>query len=253
MNRNGSRHSGGFRCRSRSCRSDGRCRAGPWRRRAPPRVRQALRRFGLARTATLSSRTRGISSWTPRWREFRTRRGWPSGLPISRAWSSMACSSGSRILPLLLARTESAWSNGPDRTAQESSMTANSLTAFVRATLAAIAILTVGIPAKAQQDPTAGALAMAREILVLKGAANLYEPMVLGVIERAKLVFLGYNPLLSKDLNDVAAKLRADMGNRAAELMAESSKLYAARFSEQELKETLAFYKSPLGRKLIAE
>jgi hypothetical protein len=132
-------------------------------------------------------------------------------------------------------------------------MTANSLTAFVRATLAAIAILTVGIPAKAQQDPTAGALAMAREILVLKGAANLYEPMVPGVIERAKLVFLGYNPLLSKDLNDVAAKLRADMGNRAAELMAESSKLYAARFSEQELKETLAFYKSPLGRKLIAE
>ena len=30
-------------------------------------------------------------------------------------------------------------------------------------------------------------------------------------------------------------------------------KLYATRFTEQELKEMLAFYKSPLGKKLIAE
>jgi hypothetical protein len=31
------------------------------------------------------------------------------------------------------------------------------------------------------------------------------------------------------------------------------AKLYASRFTEQELKDILAFYKSPLGRKLIVE
>jgi uncharacterized protein len=33
----------------------------------------------------------------------------------------------------------------------------------------------------------------------------------------------------------------------------ETARLYAVRFSEQELKDALAFYKSPVGRKLIAE
>ena len=33
--------------------------------------------------------------------------------------------------------------------------------------------------------------------------------------------------------------------------MAHTARLYADRFSEQELKDLLAFYKSPLGKKLI--
>jgi hypothetical protein len=33
-------------------------------------------------------------------------------------------------------------------------------------------------------------------------------------------------------------------------LLGYAAKLYAERFSEQELKDTLAFYKSPLGRKM---
>ena len=35
--------------------------------------------------------------------------------------------------------------------------------------------------------------------------------------------------------------------------MNEVAKLYAIRFTEQELKDALAFYKSPLGRKLLEQ
>ena len=35
--------------------------------------------------------------------------------------------------------------------------------------------------------------------------------------------------------------------------MTEAAKLYAARFTEQELKDMVAFYKSPLGKKMIAQ
>ena len=38
-----------------------------------------------------------------------------------------------------------------------------------------------------------------------------------------------------------------------AEIVNDVAKLYASRFTEQELKDILAFYKSPLGRKLIVE
>ena len=76
----------------------------------------------------------------------------------------------------------------------------------------------------------------------------LCDPLVPGVIEQAKSVFLQANPTLLKDLNEVALKLRAEYAPRSAEVVNEVAKLYAARFTEQELKDTLAFYKSPLGR-----
>jgi hypothetical protein len=59
--------------------------------------------------------------------------------------------------------------------------------------------------------------------------------------------------MLGKDLNEVAAKLRADLAPRGAEVLTETARLYATRFTEQELKDALAFYKSPLGRKLLTE
>jgi uncharacterized protein len=48
-------------------------------------------------------------------------------------------------------------------------------------------------------------------------------------------------------------KLRAEYAPRSAEVVNDVAKLYASRFTEQELKDTLAFYKSPLGRKLLTE
>ncbi len=110
----------------------------------------------------------------------------------------------------------------------------------------------VGAGAAAQQ-PSATAIATAKEVITAKGAGALYSPLVSGVIERTKTVLLQSNPMLGKDLNEVATKLHAEYASRSAEILTEVAKLYASRFTEQELKDTLAFYKSPLGRKLVAE
>jgi len=40
---------------------------------------------------------------------------------------------------------------------------------------------------------------------------------------------------------------------RSGEILNDVAKLYTTRFTEQELKDALTFYKSPLGRKLLAE
>jgi len=108
------------------------------------------------------------------------------------------------------------------------------------------------VPAHAQQ-PSPSALATAKELLKVKGADSTWLPLVRGVIERAKVVFLQSNPMLGKDLNEVAAKLNADYAPRSAELMNDVAKAYTMHFTEQELKDALAFYKSPLGRKLLTE
>ena len=108
-------------------------------------------------------------------------------------------------------------------------------------------------PSPAAKQPSPGAMANATELATLKGVKSMFEPMVVGMVEKAKGMFLQTNPMLGKDLNEVAAKLRLDYLPRSAEAVAETARLYATRFSEQELKDAIAFYKSPLGHKLLTE
>jgi hypothetical protein len=122
-----------------------------------------------------------------------------------------------------------------------------------RLAAAFLALALVSIAPASAQQPSPSAVSTAKELLSAKGAMSIYDPLVNGIVEKAKLVFLRTNPMLSKDLNEVAAKLRAEYAPRIAEVTNETAKLYAMRFSEQELKDALAFYKSPLGRKLLAE
>ncbi|AMN41602.1 DUF2059 domain-containing protein [Rhodoplanes sp. Z2-YC6860] len=126
--------------------------------------------------------------------------------------------------------------------------------------LSAVAVLAIALsgPGFAQQpaaqpkiSPTA--MLLAKELVDLKGAAAAYDPLVNGVIEYHKNFFIQNNPNLAKDLDQIAQKLSADLAPRKAEMQQEITRIYASHFTEQELKDALAFYKSPLGKKLIAE
>jgi len=125
--------------------------------------------------------------------------------------------------------------------------------------LAALAIASVLAPAPAQQpstaaqQPSTNAILLAREIIVAKGAGRIYEPWIADVIDRAKGLLVQTNPMLSRDLNEVAAKVRSDSAPRVAEILNEVAKMYAARFTEPELKDALAFYKSPVGQKIVLQ
>jgi uncharacterized protein len=131
-------------------------------------------------------------------------------------------------------------------------MIASWIAGTARAIAFAFALMTVVAPAHAQQ-PSAASIALAKEIIVAKGATSMYDPVIPNLIERTKGVLMQTNPMLGRDLNEVSAKLRAELAPRSAELVEDAAKLYAARFTEQELKTVLAFYKSPLGKKVITE
>lgn len=118
---------------------------------------------------------------------------------------------------------------------------------------AVIAALIAGASVAFAQQPSPVALATAKEIMKTSGAMTLFNPLIPGVVEQAKNLYLQQNPGLSKDLNEIAAKLRADLMPRMEELTNEMAKLYATHFTEQELKDILAFYKTPTGTKLLNE
>jgi hypothetical protein len=121
--------------------------------------------------------------------------------------------------------------------------------------LVAFAIGLAAAPAQAQapQQPPAGAVAAAKDLLILKGGQMMFGAIVPGTIQRARDTFLPTNPNLSKELNEVNTKLQQEYKGKADELITEVAKSYAARFSEKELRDLIAFYQTPLGKKLLVE
>jgi hypothetical protein len=108
------------------------------------------------------------------------------------------------------------------------------------------------IAAHAQQ-PSAAAIALAREVIVARGAGGLTEPLVRGVIETVKNSFVPTNPNLTRELNDVATTLHKELDGKSSEVLEQIARAYATRFTEQELKDLLVFYKTPLGQKFTRE
>lgn len=108
-------------------------------------------------------------------------------------------------------------------------------------------------PAAHSQQTSVAAVATAKELIAATNATAVFNPLIAGVVEQAKLLFLQQNPGLAKDLNEISEKMRTDLAPRFAELNNEMAKLYATHFTDQELKAILTFYKSPVGQKLLRE
>jgi len=111
--------------------------------------------------------------------------------------------------------------------------------------------LAICSPLANAQQASPAAMASAKELISITGATTLFSPLISGVIEQAKVLYLQQNPALAKDLNEIAAQMRADLEPRFTELTDEVARLYATNFTEQELKDILAFYKTTAGKKVL--
>ena len=122
-------------------------------------------------------------------------------------------------------------------------------------TIARPALLTMVLAfaptANAQQQPSAAALATAKQLIAATGSTAVFNPLIAGVVEQSKLLFLQQDPSLAKDLNEIASQMRTDLAPRSVELSNEVATLYASNFTDDELKTILAFYQSPVGKKVL--
>ncbi|GLR83696.1 DUF2059 domain-containing protein [Bradyrhizobium iriomotense] len=111
------------------------------------------------------------------------------------------------------------------------------------------------VPAAAQQAAapkySPAAIAAAKEILAMKNANVMYANAVPGMVEKVKGALIGQNLNYQKDLNELAPVVAQQLAGREKEIGDGMAQAYAAQFTEQELKDLVTFYKSPLGQKLI--
>ena len=122
----------------------------------------------------------------------------------------------------------------------------------------ALALAMAALPAAAQQaaaPPKAaspGAIAAAKEILAMKNTSVMYQNAVPNIVQHTKDTLLQSNINYQKDLNEVAVIVAKDLAGREKEIGEGMAQIYASEFTEQELKDLVTFYKSPLGQKLLA-
>ncbi|MCB1414179.1 MAG: DUF2059 domain-containing protein [Xanthobacteraceae bacterium] len=127
----------------------------------------------------------------------------------------------------------------------------------------AIVLALSGVPATAQAQQQApivqikpaspAAIAAAKELLALKKAQVMYASAVPNIVQRTKDSLLRNNLNYQKDLNDVAVVVVKNLAGKESVIGEQMAKIYASVFTEQELKDLIVFYKSPLGQKLLAE
>ena len=122
----------------------------------------------------------------------------------------------------------------------------------------ALALAMAALPAAAQQaaaPPKAAspaAIAAAKEILAMKNASAMYQNAVPNIVQQTKDTLLQTNLNYQKDLNEVAVIVAKNLAGREREIGEGMAQIYASEFTEQELKDLVTFYKSPLGQKLLA-
>jgi hypothetical protein len=109
------------------------------------------------------------------------------------------------------------------------------------------------LPAAAQNAPSAGAIAAAKELLALKNASAMYTALVPNVVQRTKQLLVQNNLNYQKDLDEVAVKVAHDLAGQEQAVGDEMAKVYATDFTEKELRDLIAFYKTPLGKKLLEQ
>ena len=125
----------------------------------------------------------------------------------------------------------------------------------------ALSLAFSALSAGAQQPPaqpplkpvSASAFAAAKELLAVKNVSQVYANAVPNIIQRTKDQFLANNLSYQKDLNEVALAVAQSMTGREKEIGEQMAKIYANDFTEQEMKDLTAFYKSPLGQKVLSE
>jgi hypothetical protein len=107
------------------------------------------------------------------------------------------------------------------------------------------------VPDVAQPEPPASQLAAAREVVISSGMSRSFGPMVPQLSEQIVPMLTRTRPELTADLTEVVKELGPEFTKDGDEMTNIAAHIYARRMSEAELKETAAFFNSPVGKKYV--
>ena len=107
------------------------------------------------------------------------------------------------------------------------------------------------VPPVATPEPPASQLAAARDVVVSSGMSRSFTPMIPQLMEQIGPVLTRTRPEMAKDLAEVLKQLQPEFDKKTDEMIDIAAHVYVRRMSEEELKQTAAFFNSPVGMKYV--
>lgn len=111
------------------------------------------------------------------------------------------------------------------------------------------AILATAVPAMAQEVPPEQ-LALARKYIDLTDRAAIYEITLVEIGIGTMRQIVQQNPEIAEETDLAVGKILEQYRDRKGELLNQFARVYAARFSVEELQQIVTFYETPTGQKL---
>lgn len=105
--------------------------------------------------------------------------------------------------------------------------------------------------AQAQQAPSATHLKLARQVVELQGSQRSFDGAVPSIFTQIYNQYVSQNPDLDKDIAAALRTMLPEFDKRKEEITLILARVYAEKFTEAELKDIVAFYESPTGKKFV--
>jgi hypothetical protein len=122
--------------------------------------------------------------------------------------------------------------------------------ALAFAMVLAFSALGTSVYAAESQEVPPERLALARQYVDLTDSAGIYEGTLVQTAVNTMRTITKLNPELAKPANDAIEKVLAGYKARKGELLDQFARVYALNFTDDELKQIVAFYQSDVGKKV---
>jgi hypothetical protein len=126
---------------------------------------------------------------------------------------------------------------------------------MIKRTMAAVALLvTLLMPGMAQAPaPSPETLATARELVAALQAADNMKLLLPSIMQHIKPIIVQGRPQVEKDFDVIAPVMLEGFRARLGDFIELIAVIYATNFTVAEIKELIAFYRGPVGQKLVAK
>jgi hypothetical protein len=119
------------------------------------------------------------------------------------------------------------------------------------AVVLSVGMMALSVPAMAQEVPPEQ-LALARKYVDLTDRAAVFETTMVEIAIGTMRQIVQQNPEISEQANTAIGKILEEYKGRKSELLDQFARVYAVRFTVEELTQIVAFYESPTGQKLAS-
>lgn len=108
-------------------------------------------------------------------------------------------------------------------------------------------------PGLAQAEISPEHLAIAREYVELSDRAGIYELRIIDLGTSIMRLLIQQNPALADPVADAVQDVATQYLGEKGALYDQFARIYASRFTIEEIREILAFYSTPTGAKLLEQ